>query len=321
MINQTTLGECGTYSYSNAGYNLAAAVIEQVTEKPFALAMEELVFEPYGLKQTAHATRSEVMKGRAQGYCRIAGKTYNAGDIDASGVIGAGSIISNLHDLFQWAQMIRAGKVFPERIDQEMHSLKGGEYFYGWSVNVFKRENKPTIIQLYHGGDSAGFESQMTTFFGADVTVIVLSNHSIANCGFISVQLVQAAFGGQVPDPKPLESMGLEEVLFTKGLEMALQMRERLTKEQAYGLPGPPQLLRLIDMCLNTDRNAEAVLAAEFYHACFPEDEYSKALLGLALIRNGAKTEGRTILRELLESHPDFIEARWWLNQADRHAE
>jgi CubicO group peptidase (beta-lactamase class C family) len=42
------------YGYSNAGFNLAAVLIEQVTGRPFADAMAELVHQPAGMTVTTH---------------------------------------------------------------------------------------------------------------------------------------------------------------------------------------------------------------------------------------------------------------------------
>src|SRR5919205_106687 len=40
------------YSYSNLGYQLAARVLEEATGKPYADAMDELVFRPLGMRRT-----------------------------------------------------------------------------------------------------------------------------------------------------------------------------------------------------------------------------------------------------------------------------
>ncbi|GJM18366.1 MAG: hypothetical protein DHS20C14_05790 [Phycisphaeraceae bacterium] len=74
---------------------LAAAVLERVTGTPYAEAAQELVFEPHGLDRTAHATRHDVVPGRAEGYCLIDGTTCRAKEIDASSVIGTGSARSS----------------------------------------------------------------------------------------------------------------------------------------------------------------------------------------------------------------------------------
>jgi CubicO group peptidase (beta-lactamase class C family) len=55
-------------AYSNSNYVLLAAALERATGKPFETLMEELVFEPAGLRHTRCGGRSEFVPNRALGY-------------------------------------------------------------------------------------------------------------------------------------------------------------------------------------------------------------------------------------------------------------
>ncbi|MBK7711375.1 MAG: beta-lactamase family protein [Bacteroidales bacterium] len=48
--------EAGTnFSYSNSGYAVLAAVIEQVTNKTYGEVLEEFITEPHDMKNTGYA--------------------------------------------------------------------------------------------------------------------------------------------------------------------------------------------------------------------------------------------------------------------------
>src|SRR6201999_1524695 len=58
------------YRYNNSGYLLLGAIIEAASGRPFFDFLREAIFEPLGMRHTAHLRWEKVTPKRARGYVR-----------------------------------------------------------------------------------------------------------------------------------------------------------------------------------------------------------------------------------------------------------
>lgn len=111
--------EPGTaWLYSNANYVVAGAVVEQVTGKPLAAALEELIFAPLGLAMTAADNPATIVSNRASGYTPTgteAAPYENAAYLDVTQAGGAGCMRSSVADLCLWHHLLLGGSLFAQR--------------------------------------------------------------------------------------------------------------------------------------------------------------------------------------------------------------
>ena len=89
------------FSYSNANWALLAAVLENVTGRPFAGALIDLVLTPLKLTRTTVGTDNPLVPGSVSGYQLSEGGLQPAAHIDLSVEIGAGGIYSTVGDLYR----------------------------------------------------------------------------------------------------------------------------------------------------------------------------------------------------------------------------
>ena len=62
------------FGYSNDGYRVLGAIIEKVTNKPYAQVLQENILDPLNMRNTGYSNRSAVLSKRASGYRkRLAG--------------------------------------------------------------------------------------------------------------------------------------------------------------------------------------------------------------------------------------------------------
>jgi CubicO group peptidase (beta-lactamase class C family) len=100
----TPLGE--TFSYNNAGFNIAGRVVEVVTGKPFEQAAQELVLDPLGLDMTFYFPDDVMVTHRFVVGHHKQGKKVKVSRPWAIGRAGApvGGVISTVVDLLTYAR-------------------------------------------------------------------------------------------------------------------------------------------------------------------------------------------------------------------------
>lgn len=177
-------GEPGTsWRYSNAGYNLLAAVIESITGEPYERYLSERLFRPAGMNRTgfwhepparapvAHAYRGWVDQGSPESWPRN-WRTYGTGDV-----------LSTVTDLHRWEVALRNHAVLSAESVQLLRSPhasignSGDAYGYGWFLHL--EENGGYVFE--HGGDwLGGFNGFYWVDPARELTILILNNASDA---------------------------------------------------------------------------------------------------------------------------------------------
>lgn len=94
------------YRYSNMNYHVAARVIEEVSEQPFASHLQERIFQPLGMDntRTVNTTRADD-PGLQDGHVTAYGTAIPLRETEQF-VAGAGGVITTAEDLSTWLAMI-----------------------------------------------------------------------------------------------------------------------------------------------------------------------------------------------------------------------
>ncbi|HEY1342168.1 MAG TPA: serine hydrolase domain-containing protein, partial [Bryobacteraceae bacterium] len=177
------------FSYSNPGYWLAGYLVETLSGKPYADAMEARVFQPLGMSRTTLRPTTAMTWPLAQGH-DVSGNTAHVARpaADNSGSWPAGSVFSNTHDLAQFViAFLNDGRVDGKRgIDPKVIALlstphahyPGSDETYGYGLTI--REWRGVHI-VEHGGSRSGYGSFIRMASAQRVAVIVQTNRSGAN--------------------------------------------------------------------------------------------------------------------------------------------
>jgi len=169
------------WSYSNAGYVLLGAVIENVTGERWYDAIHEQLSVPLSLTHTMYGGSKPLISGRAAGYTTDSNShaVTNANYISSSFPAAAGGLISTADDLFRWMRDVMLGHSINIRSLQEMltptSKLPGSHTNYGYGLGVYLWNVRGKTM-IGHTGDIDGFSSAAGYIPEADVTVIVLAN-------------------------------------------------------------------------------------------------------------------------------------------------
>jgi CubicO group peptidase (beta-lactamase class C family) len=190
------------HMYSNTGYNLLAAVVQEVTGKTFRQWTEENIFDPLGMKDTHFQDdHDEVVKNRARSYRRRGSGFRCVGNQLTA--VGSSSLFTTIDDLSKWILNFETRKVGGEAIDL-MHQrgvLNNGKqigYAFGLGIGSYRG-----LETVRHGGSWAGFRTHLVRFPKERFAVVVLENLAGANAGRHAMQIADIYLGDKAAAAKP----------------------------------------------------------------------------------------------------------------------
>jgi CubicO group peptidase (beta-lactamase class C family) len=169
------------YSYSNAGYTLAAAVIELVSGKSFEAFLTEQLFKPAGMTDTGFY-EDEAKWERdvvAHGYNESIDKGAPNSDRKDYRFRGSSYVITTAGDLYKWEVALGGDKILSKEAKRKWlapHAPTDQQrvaYGYGWAISETPRKSR----LISHDGISfQGFNSIFHRYVDEDVVLIVASN-------------------------------------------------------------------------------------------------------------------------------------------------
>jgi serine beta-lactamase-like protein LACTB len=198
------LFEPGTqYRYSNYGWILVSAAIEDATNEPFLSFMRTQIFAPLGMDHTQADSATEPIPDRSTFYFpRFAANPRYGPDLmrplDYSCYAGSSVFLSTPSDLVRFALAINSGKLLqPATVQllQTSQKLPSGEetgYGLGWDLETVALAGKDTHIVGHDGDSLGGMVASLMTFPEHGLVVSVISNISYADTFGLGVKIAQA---------------------------------------------------------------------------------------------------------------------------------
>jgi len=165
------------YRYSDSGYFLLGAVIEEISGFGYAEFMHKQVFEPNGLLQTVYGNEAAIIPRRASGYSRNEDGLINAPYINMSVPYAAGGIYTTAEDLANWIEVLRASRfIGPNLLNRAWAAqrLPDGTttgYGFGWGICEIAGQRS-----IGHGGFINGFTANLEHLPDANITIAVMTN-------------------------------------------------------------------------------------------------------------------------------------------------
>ena len=167
------------FHYSNAGYQLAAAVIEHATRQPFAALMERELLIPCGMHESgtgAEAARASADAAEGRNEWGRTGSIREWRQRWAG--TGAGDLVTTAHDLWRWGRALQgAGPLTRAEIETLVvrRSSLGRGLGYGLGLYLADDSSGRTFLSL--GGDVTGYHAAVWVERAAPwrVTAVVAS--------------------------------------------------------------------------------------------------------------------------------------------------
>lgn len=181
-------GQGEIYSYSSPGFWLSGFVIEELEGKPYADAMDNLLFQPLGMNRTTLRPLLAMTYPMAGGH-NVSGDGPPAIIRPFYNNVAqwpAGSIFSNIHDLSRFViAFLNQGRldgrqVFSPAMIAQMsapHISVPGEQdsYYAYGLTTYEHRGVQFVA---HGGFSRGYGSMIQMVPARKFAVIVLTNKS-----------------------------------------------------------------------------------------------------------------------------------------------
>jgi CubicO group peptidase (beta-lactamase class C family) len=185
------------YAYSNSNYNVLASVIERVSGKSYGAFLEEAIFRPLGMNDTAHHGDAEnVIPRLAAGYAPAGGDAVErAPYLDWSVKTGNGSLYTTADDLAKWDRALYGDALLNETSRKKSFAEHTEGVGYGWFVRRGKHSS------LASNGRAPGFTASIERFTDDRICVIVLSNLYSSIGQSMAADIAAIVFG---EDRKPL---------------------------------------------------------------------------------------------------------------------
>ena len=170
--------EPGTrHAYSNSGFILLGAILEEVTGRDYHEYMRETFYAAHGMTASDCFDWDVPIPDLATGYYELPDGGLRS-NVFSQRVRGcpAGSSYSTARDLLAFARRFQAGEIVPPHQRDAMISPRPelGSPSYGYGVQLFQRE--PVLGSYGHGGGGPGVASLLAIYPETGHVVVVLAN-------------------------------------------------------------------------------------------------------------------------------------------------
>lgn len=148
------------FAYSNSGYFLLGAILEEVSGHSYEELLKRRIFSPLGMKDSGYTHTETILPNRAAGYERSAAGLTNARYYDMSIPFAAGALYSTARDLYLWDRALYTERLLPSGLRDLLFRPNLENYGYGWGIlkpkpgSPYAGESIPM-----HGGAIFGFQA------------------------------------------------------------------------------------------------------------------------------------------------------------------
>ncbi|WP_016956069.1 serine hydrolase domain-containing protein [Catenovulum agarivorans] len=164
----------GQTSYSNSGFILLGAIIEQVSNTSYANFMQQHIFQPLEMKHSFICQCTDNSLGDVFG---TKGSIGSPANLNGAVAFSAGAMVSTVEDLAKWAQAINTNKLLSNHSWKvifrryKLTNKSESEFGYGWVI-----DSNPTPPSYWHNGALPGFSSDILIKPNENITIITLTN-------------------------------------------------------------------------------------------------------------------------------------------------
>lgn len=166
------------FGYSNAGFQLLAAIAEQATGVPYPRLVDSLLFAPShmsasGVGSAFARTRSDAAVGRNE--WQVSGSFRDWRQPWAGS--GAGDLVTTAHDLWRWVRTLQGtGPLTRAEIDSltARRAPVASGLHYGFGMWLLQRDGQPDLVSI--GGDIMGYHAGIWLEREAPWRTVVVTN-------------------------------------------------------------------------------------------------------------------------------------------------
>lgn len=184
------------FQYNSTAYVILAEVLEQVTGTSAGKWVEENVFGPLGMENSAIESQvGEVIPEAADSYTNAEdGGGYTQASSNRA-IFGAAEVYTTVDDLAKWFRNFHTADLGGPAVQKRMREpfvLTTGDTT-DYALGLFVDEHRG-LRRIWHTGAHAGYRAQLTYYPDLETGVVVMSNYS-AFAGGIPGKVAEAFLG------------------------------------------------------------------------------------------------------------------------------
>jgi CubicO group peptidase (beta-lactamase class C family) len=192
-----------SFSYSNSGYILLGYIVTKVSGMSYEDYLQKNIFQPLDMENTGLGYKGTEKMYSSTGYSGYLDVYPVSDETTLNGAYGAGCLYSSTGDLYKWDRALYTEKLVKKStldniFSNHMEMTPSGPYYgYGWMLTNGKYGR-----EIYHGGNTVGFTSNIARYPDKDLTIIILTNVGYYNINPLNDTLADIALGGNYTLPK-----------------------------------------------------------------------------------------------------------------------
>ncbi len=284
--------EPGTkFNYSNSGYIILGAIIEEVTGKSYEDVLQQNIFLSLGMKNSGYDHNNKIIKKRAAGYNRTFDGYENSPYIDMSVPYAAGSLYSTVEDMYLWDQALYTDKLLSDKYRKIMFTSNLDHYAYGWSVrNLPVGETGDSVLVTTHNGGIFGFSTRIVRLVKDHDLIVLFSNCAGTDLQEMSQNIINILYNQPYSAPRKSIAQKMNKLIRDKGVDEAVTEYHHLRKDSADDYDfGESELNLLGYNLMGNGQLEEAVAIFKLNVETFPESSNVYDSLGEAYMNEGEK--------------------------------
>ena len=204
------------FYYFNQNYSTLGLIVETVSDQPYGEYVQEHIFAPLGMEQSAAQTAAIAGPDLAQGHNTFFGFPIAREQEVADYWMPEGGIVSSAEDMAHYLIAQNNGGLYDgERVLSEegitaMHtpgSGTDGAYAMGWDIGEYKGRSL-----VFHGGLMENFLADVTLLPEQDYGTAILINQSGLLPKMVALPQLQAGIQDALTGAEPAGGMALSTV-------------------------------------------------------------------------------------------------------------
>jgi CubicO group peptidase (beta-lactamase class C family) len=310
--------EPGTkWSYSNSGYIVLGAIIEQVTGKSYEQVLQENILTPLEMNSTGFDHWEKIIPKRAWGYNRVLDSYENAQYIDMSLPHAAGSLYSTVEDLFIWGEALYTDKLVSyESLNKMMTPYMN---YYGYGLGIMKvgaGEGKDSITIVTHSGGINGFNTYMERDVDGKNAIILLSNAVPFNYNTVAKAISRILYNEPYEQPKKSGTILLSKLIEEKGIDKATEEFKNIKADGGYSVR-ESEINMLGYFLMGKGKLSEAIGVFKLNVEMFPDSWNVYDSLGEAYMNNGENKLALENYKKSVELNPGNVNGKKFIEQLE----
>lgn len=297
--------EPGTdWAYSNSGYFILGAVIEEVTGKKYGDVLQENILVPLGMTNSGYENSDLTYGNKAKGYENSFTGVVPARRINMTIPFSAGSMYSTVEDMFKWDQALYTDKILTEASKEKMFTPVLKNYGYGFGIVEPELGGKKIKI-ISHSGGIFGFNTLFSRFVDDKHTIIVLNNYYNASSSALSNGIAQILYGFDPQPPREDLTNVLAKLMAEKEIDEAIKEVKALKEDATRYKANENGINSLGYLLLREGKIKEAVEVLKLNVEWFPQSSNVYDSYGEALAAAGDKENAIVNYRKSIELNPN----------------